>query len=755
MAQVIPAPTRHASGAAHGTGTARRRRVAAAMSSLLASSGVVEMGESLLRVYAHILFSRSPAVGLLVMLATATVPRAFVFGVIAACAANGTALLLDLEKDAVRDGSYAYNALLVGLGVAQSFTADGPAVAVALLGAAACVVVTAALRSLTGSGPGSGGAAGLPVLSLPFIVVFHLTLSTSAFSGLTLAAPAQTPSAFEGLPAPIALFARCLGGLFFLPRADAGALVLAALLVHSRIAALLAALAFAAALGLASRWLSLPDGALDVLGYNAVLTAVGLGGVWFVPSASSFALGLSGAALAALVTAGAMAPLARLGAAPLILPFNVTVAAVLLAMRRRARDERPKAVDFLPGTPEQNLAYLRTRRARFQQSPHGVSFRLPFRGTWTCTQAVDGAFTHKEQWRYAFDFQVMGEDGRAFRGAGSAPQDFHCHRLPVVAAADGTVVKVESSVPDSDVGAMNLEQNWGNHVIVAHAPGVYSMVAHLARGTLKVVEGQWVKRGDVLGLAGSSGRSPEPHLHFQLQSTHKLGAPTLPCRFSDVVTVGEEARLWPSLEPREGDAVRSIEADEDVSAYFGFTCADTWAYRVGAYVERVTCDVDVYGRLLIRSEDRAASLFYGRSDDLFTSFDAVGDDASVVHLLRAALPRVPLEGSASLRWADTLPARRFRAFALRVLADFVAPFLPGDGIEMDLRMRREGDLLVVLGESRRRDRRGEPLVRTRAELTRGRGPLRVEVTAQGRTRAAERVEGAGSRFTVSFGEETS
>src|SRR5262249_22929720 len=161
------------------------------------------------------------------------------------------------------------------------------------------------------------------------------------------------------------------------------------------------------------------------------------------------------------------------------------------------------------------------------------------------TQGVDGAFTHRGAWRHAFDFEVRDADGKLCRGDAvpATNEDFHCYRLPVLAAADGTVVSVENDVPDNAVGTMNVERNWGNHVVLHHAPGLYSLVAHLARGSVKVYAGQPVRRGDVLGLAGSSGRSPRPHVHFHLQGTPLLGAPTLPCRFTDVVTAGDGPRV--------------------------------------------------------------------------------------------------------------------------------------------------------------------------------------------------------------------
>jgi urea transporter len=689
--------------------------------------------EALLRVYAQILFSRSPAVGLLLLLATATSPRAFVFGVLGVTAATATALLLDIEFDAVLDGSYGYNALLVGLGVGQTFAGAAPPVFATVVAAVASVFVTAALRAFLGA------SVNLPVLSLPFIVVYHLTLGSAAFAGLTEAAPAAFASPLAAaLPAQVVLFVKSLGALFFLPRFEAGLLVLLALLVHSRISALLAAASSALLALLDAQVLSLPAGAVEGLGYNVILTGISLGAVWFVPSLSSVALALLGALVCTLVSIGTLAMLGRLGAPALILPFNITVLLLLAAMRRRTHDQAPRSVDFISGTPEQNLSYFRTRRARFQRQ-HPVAFRMPFRGRWVCTQAVDGALTHRGPWRHAFDFEARGEDGRLFHGDGAKVEDYHAHRLPVLAAAAGTVVQVESSVEDNPAGAINVEQNWGNHVLVHHAPGLYSLVAHLAKGTVKVKKGEVVQEGDVLGLCGNSGRSAQPHVHFHLQGTAVVGEATLPCRFSDVVIEREgRERVELSFEPRQGDVTRNIEPDDDLAAYFTWSYGDVWTFHDGRSEERVACDLDVLGSFLLRSLDREATLYFGKGEGFFTTHDAVGDTVSVLYALRAALSRVPLEGSESLSWVDTLPARDFRAWPVRVLADFFSPFLPSDGVIMEYRMRRAGPRLVVEGESRRKDRRGAPLIRTRAELQRGGGPACVEVTVRGRKITAER-----------------
>jgi murein DD-endopeptidase MepM/ murein hydrolase activator NlpD len=52
----------------------------------------------------------------------------------------------------------------------------------------------------------------------------------------------------------------------------------------------------------------------------------------------------------------------------------------------------------------------------------------------------------------------------------------------------------------------------GNVVYLDHGQGVVSMYCHLSE--IKVEEGRFVSKGDVIGLAGSTGRVTGPHLHF-------------------------------------------------------------------------------------------------------------------------------------------------------------------------------------------------------------------------------------------------
>lgn len=74
---------------------------------------------------------------------------------------------------------------------------------------------------------------------------------------------------------------------------------------------------------------------------------------------------------------------------------------------------------------------------------------------------------------------------------------------PVRAPADGIVVKAEWA------------NGYGNVVYVSHGYGLSTRYGHLAKFNAR--PGQKVKRGDVIGFVGSTGRSTGPHLHYEVR----------------------------------------------------------------------------------------------------------------------------------------------------------------------------------------------------------------------------------------------
>ena len=696
--------------------------------------------DALLFSYSQLMFSQSRVIGALLLAATFTVPHLGLAGVLSVCTALVVAHGIRLSPDLNRAGLFGYNALLVGL-VGAGLLQPGPAAfALTALAVVTTVLVTASAHSLMAS------QFALPSLTVPFLVVALLVLAAAPGLGVAIlpfpgdSTPLVELGALES--GGIGLWLQSLGTIFLTPHALTGLLVAAALVLYSRIAAALSLGAFAAVWA-SSAWL-FPDiqpVLLWVLVLNATFTAVALGGVWFVPGRWSVLLAGLGVALCVLVALGCQPVLSKLGLPVMILPFNVTVLLLLVAMRQRVRDGRPKAVDFIPGTPEENLGHFLTRVARFG-AHYGVRLHAPFRGRWICTQGVDGEHTHRGPWRHAADFEVLGPDGRAHRGRGQRREDYHCYRLPVRAAADGTVGRVVDGLPDNEIGEQDLAERWGNLVLLCHGPGLYSLVAHLAPGSARVQEGQVVRRGDPLGQCGSSGRSPVPHLHFHLQGTPLVGAPTLHLELHEVVagpTDREELRN--TLVPGKGLQLRNVEPQRDLDHTLRFEVGRPLHLVCDGRAEAITPEIGLYGEQMLRS-DRAV-LLYDHGDRLQTVFDVLGSRRSALHLVRACLARVPYEVGESMAWRDHLPARHVLGWSRRLT---LARNRDGrDGIPMRYAARVEGQRIVITGTSLPRTASGAPLVRTEAVLVRNRGIERLRLVAGGRVREASRDERGSER----------
>lgn len=654
-----------------------------------------------LRSYGQVLFARSWVTAVLVLLATLLGPG--FHGLIAVGCATGVAWAVGLPATLRDEGLFGINALLVGLAVGSMLVPPLPGLLLTVLGAVLTVALTAAWRA----------ASSVPPLTGPFLLTLWLVWGPAHQLG------GQQPVGSTGL-------LESVGALLFTPHPVAGVLVLLAALAWSRQGTVLAVVGGAVGYGVATL---LAPSVAPLAAVNGGLTAIAVGGVWFVPSWSSLGVAMGGASLSGLATVGLSPLFGFLGLPLFILPFNLAAWTTLLGMRLRSADVSPKSVDRIPGTPEENLDVWRTRVARFG-ARYWVRFRAPVLGSWTVTQSHEDGPTHRGPWSQAIDLEVRGADGALHKGSGRKHRDYHCYRLPVVAMADGTIAKVVDGVPDAPIGQVDVEHNWGNVVVVAHGPGLYGLVAHLAPGSIRVVEGQVVRRGDELGLCGSSGRSPRPHLHVQLQAGPEPGAPTLPFELHDVVEVAEEGpRVRAAWFPRTGDVLRNLDGDEDPLGW------DPGTERVFAEGERrwvLKADVDLLGRRRLLDEDGGELVFH-RSDDLITVLDVHAGRGSPLHVVAAALPRLPVDTVRALRWCDHLSPRALLSPPARFLWDAVAPFVPWVGLEMAYDRSIDGSDHVVTGSS------ADLRVRTRAVVRPGSGLQAVEHTVGSTTRRLERL----------------
>lgn len=180
-----------------------------------------------------------------------------------------------------------------------------------------------------------------------------------------------------------------------------------------------------------------------------------------------------------------------------------------------------------------------------------TDLHFPLRGTWWTIQAADWSDQHKQEvfsQTYALDFVKLGADNQFFRNGGMRLEDHYSWQQPVYATAGGKVAHVCYDMPDLPPGTMPNPRMFrddprrllGNAVAISHGNGEFSYFAHLQQASIQVHEGDLIRRGTLIGLVGNSGRSPGPHLHFQLMEGPNLFIDQgLPVKFSHFSAGGQ------------------------------------------------------------------------------------------------------------------------------------------------------------------------------------------------------------------------
>ena len=141
--------------------------------------------------------------------------------------------------------------------------------------------------------------------------------------------------------------------------------------------------------------------------------------------------------------------------------------------------------------------------------------------------------------RFAIDWEQLDAQDRIYVGDPKRPSSYVIYGKPVYAVADARVLAAVDGMADSPIGALpNLapDKADGNHVILDLGNGSFALYAHFKPHSVSVTKGQDVRRGQLLGLVGTSGNSSEPHLHFQVTNGPAAlmsnGIPYLLRRFS-------------------------------------------------------------------------------------------------------------------------------------------------------------------------------------------------------------------------------
>ncbi len=156
-----------------------------------------------------------------------------------------------------------------------------------------------------------------------------------------------------------------------------------------------------------------------------------------------------------------------------------------------------------------------------------VKYSLPFNGEWA---VINGGISEEtsHSWelptqRYAYDFLMIDENANTSVDDSLSLNSFYCYDEEILSPADGVVVEVRDGEADSVItsprrASCKAKDIRGNYIIIEHAEGEYSTLAHLKAGSIIAGVGDEVVRGQVIGRCGNSGNSSEPHLHFQIST---------------------------------------------------------------------------------------------------------------------------------------------------------------------------------------------------------------------------------------------
>jgi Peptidase family M23 len=145
--------------------------------------------------------------------------------------------------------------------------------------------------------------------------------------------------------------------------------------------------------------------------------------------------------------------------------------------------------------------------------------------------------------RYAVDWEQLDAGNRIYSGPREKLESYTIFGKPVYAVADGVVAVVVTGLPEQTPGKyptnISIEQADGNAIIEDIGGHHFACYAHMQSASIRLHQGDRVKRGQIIGLVGNSGNSVAPHLHFHVMSSElSLASNGLPYQIDEFKITG-------------------------------------------------------------------------------------------------------------------------------------------------------------------------------------------------------------------------
>ncbi|MFN8358841.1 MAG: urea transporter [Candidatus Kapaibacterium sp.] len=644
--------------------------------------------ESILNSYSQIFFSLHKPLALSILLVTFINPILGACGLAAVFISTVLARALRLPDAQIREGLFGFNALLVGLALGYEYAITPVFLPVFLTAMAVLMLTTIVLRNIL-------SYQRLPYLTIPFLLTYWLMyLACGSFANISLqeqyvysvnysATAAHSPiyvlaHSLDAAPwpAPVMTYFKTLSSTFFQNSVLAGMLIAAALLAYSRIAFTLSVLGFAGAF-LCFMIFGLPPILLTehLVGINFIFMAIVLGCFFVVPSTWSYGMVIVLTPVLTVVYIGLQKLLLPFQLKGFTLSFSMLTLLVLYFLRSNIAYHFVQLVTIQYYSAEKTIYKHLTATKRFAHS-HLAKLHLPVWGQWRVSQGYNGSITHLGEWSHALDFVITDERESTYRDPGTTCEDYYCYNKPVLAPLDGYVYDIVNTIEDNEITDVNVSRNWGNSIVLNHNNGLFTQLSHLRRNSFKVSIGDYVTKGTVLAACGNSGRSPEPHLHFQVQLTPGVGARTYPYPFAYFIESTNDSRRLCTFEvPKEGALVSAVEVAGLLLRSYDITPGKH--LRLTDEHQQQTewqCSTDAYNRTYLYCAKTNSTLWFTNDGVMFYCYDFEGDTNSLLFDFYLANYRVLLSVDRSIEVTDSYPLIHFSNRFLLILQDFLAPW---------------------------------------------------------------------------------
>jgi urea transporter/murein DD-endopeptidase MepM/ murein hydrolase activator NlpD len=644
---------------------------------------------SILHSYSQIFYSMDKVLALAILLITFFTPHLGLSGLLAVVLINVTAYFIGINRFLIAEGLYGFNALLLGLFLGFQYEINETFILLFIVSIAMLLIISVWLHGIFSKHK-------LPFLAFPFIITYCIiSLSSGSFTHIHLnedlafvvnqiAKEKMTPyyhlthSLDEMvLPKFLLIYFKTLAGTFFQSSVLAGVIVAGALLYFSRIAFTLSLVGFLSAYLFYSAFgADVNDLDLNLVGSNFIFMGIGIGCFYLIPNGYSYfaVFCLTPILMMLMIFLNKTMEVFQLKS--FTLSFSVIIALFLLFLQHRWFHRFLQLVTIQYYSAEKTIYKYKTSIDRFKNA-HLAKVYLPFWGSWFVSQGYDGKITHLGEWGKALDFVIVDETEKTYQNSGADLEDFYCYNKPVVAPMDGYIYDIIYTVEENEVGGVNTVDNWGNTIIMNHQNGLFSQISHIKKDSFKIFVGEFVTKGTVLATCGNSGRSPEPHIHFQLQLSSTLGSITIEYPIAYFIEKEYDKQVLKISEiPKEETIISNVEVHSLLSESFSFLPGKVISFQDSDSFEVVKWEVftDELNRSYIYCHKTKSTAYFVNDGTMFYFYDFEGSKKSLLFHFHLAAYRVLLGCYEDIEIKDSVSLIHFNSRLFQWLQDIVAPF---------------------------------------------------------------------------------